>query len=206
VNRIPQGRALLYCLVAGVLPVILIVSYYFLCATEQVELGTRLQSLCTMAQQKRLREMSNKEVRRRYSLRDHFYIDKHIETIAPLAKEKERLQSLTAQNFHPEEDKLKRRSDFLSSNQNRLSFVDGSVKNYGSFQEVEETLAHPVEVDLDDLKTILAAIEETPLSSQEASEVRPHMFITECKLEKKNGPLQDVLLLQLKILKREYTK
>ncbi|MBS0655972.1 MAG: hypothetical protein JSR46_09360 [Verrucomicrobia bacterium] len=80
--------------------------------------------------------------------------------------------------------------------------IEGSIKAYPTYQETTESLAHPVEVNLQDLKLILLKLEGP--RSEEAP--KPHLIITDCKIERKAGPTQEIFSLDLKALKREYLK
>jgi hypothetical protein len=102
---------------------------------------------------------------------------------------------------------FRRRQQHHTSGQNAISFVEGSVKAYSDFQETQESLAHPVEADFNDIKAILSRIEGVPFDDEtELPQNRPHLIITDWKMEKKKGPTQEVFVVDIKLIKREYLK
>jgi hypothetical protein len=199
-------RKALYLLILGLLPLFFVVLQFYSRHSYQSNLSIALDDALESAEVKEKREFSNTQVKKLFSEVDHFYIDKEIEKIALLKKETERLQKLMKGGYHPDEDEIKKQYQFLTGPQNKLSFTEGSIKSYKGFQETMESLSHPVEVNLDDLQNILGKVEGVSFSGEEVPQNRPHLIITECKLERKKGPAHDVFTLDLKVLKREYLK
>ena len=152
---------------------------------------------------KEKKQAENKSVRALYRESDHFYIDKYLEPLPLLQKEVASIETLFDKPV-PFSEPLKKRYEFLTAGQNEIRFIEGQVKSYPTFQETMETLSHPVEVDLDDLKRLLTLIEGSNLSDL-SPEGRPHLLITDLKLEKKEGLNgREHFQLFLKLLKREY--
>lgn len=201
-QSISHQRQIVYLLLLGLCPLVFVIGNFFSKSSQQSSLGFNLDYAIGQASQKASREYHSKIVKEKFKESDHFYIDKEIETISPLSKEANRIQTMLKQGFHQEEDLLSKRLHFLTSGQNKINFVEGTIKPYSTFQETLETLAHPVEIDFDDLKHILAKIEST---SQDMPS-RPHLIITECKIERKQGSTQEIFQLDMKALKREYLK
>ena len=205
-EKITNERKLLYLLLLGMLPVFFVSLYFYSQSTYQQSLTYALNDAIAMAQEKNAKEYMNKQVKKIFYDADHFYIDKEIETIQPLQSEVSRLQRILEQGYHPSEDEMRKRLTFLTNGQNTLSFTEGSIKSYKDFQETIETLSHPVEVDVNDLTVILSKVEGLSPASDAANLKRPHLIITELKLEKRKGLVQNPYLLDLKVLKREYLK
>lgn len=210
-QAISNTRKIIYILISGLLPLVFVGMHFINQSTHLSNLEMALDEATELAQIKNAKEHGNKQVKTIFSSADHFYIDKHIETIVPLKEEAASLIALQNYGFHPDEEQIKKRLQFLTSGQNKISFVEGSVKSHQGFQETAESLAHPVEVTLDDLKTILSRLEgssiaDSSITSDPSTPSRPHLIITECKLEKKKGLTQEVFSLDLKVLKREYVK
>ena len=203
---ISQTRLIIYGLLFGLLPLVFVLSNHFTTSAKIDRLDLALSLASQSAKTKNAREFVNKQVKAQYRDTDHFYIDKQLETINPLQGEIEVLQKVLSHGYHPEEDHIKRRLQILTNGQNGLSIVEGSVKTHADFQETQESLAHPVEVDLNDLKTIISRVEGVALDGQELISGRPHLIITEMKIEKKRGIAQEVYFLDLKFIKREYLK
>lgn len=202
-----QTRIIVYCLILGFLPLLFVGMNYMSQKSKQDTLSLSLSQAICDATNKNAKEFVNKEVKAAYRDSNHFYIDQHIETISPLRDEVETLQKALSLGFHPAEDQFRKRLQFHQSGQNAISFVEGSVKAYPDFQETQESLAHPVEVNLDDIKAILSKIDGVCFNQDMAlPEQRPHLIITDWKMEKKKTPVQEVYTLDIKLIKREYLK
>lgn len=203
---ISHTRLLIYCLVLGILPIVFVASHYMMQKSQQDRLEYAISDALRQAHIKNAREFQNKQVKAIFREHDHFYIDKEIETIIPLKDEIEALQKVLQRGFHPDEDQFRKRLVFLTNGQNAISFVEGSVKASPGFQETTENLAHPIEADLSDIKRILSRVEGVSLDEQNQTLLRPHLFITEMKMEKKRGVSQELYTVDLKLVKREYLK
>lgn len=205
-NGITHTRVLIYCLILGIFPLIFVSMNYFTTKSKQDRLEIAIGEAILQAKIKNNKEFLNKQVKALYRDSDHFYIDKEIETITPLKDEVETLQKILSRGFHTDEEQFRRRLQFHTSGQNSISFVEGSVKSYSDFQETQESLAHSVEADLNDVKAILSRIEGISLDGQPINTLRPHLIITDLKMEKKKGISQELFALDIKLVKREYLK
>lgn len=202
-----QTRIIIYCLILGLIPLLFVEMNYMSAKARQDNLSMALSEAITNATSKNAREFVNKHLKEQYRDSNHFYIDQEIETITPLKDEVQALQKILSLGFHANEDQFRRRLQFHTSGQNAISFVEGSVKAYKGFQETQESLAHSCEVDLSDVKAILSRIEGVRFSEQDTlSEQRPHLIITDWKMEKKKGLTQELYVLDVKLIKREYLK
>jgi hypothetical protein len=198
-QRISHQRMIVYILLLGLAPLILVSMHLFAKLQEQEQLGLSLDEAMLQAKQKIAKEARNKDVRQLYSNTDSYYIDKEIETLPLLQQETQELSKLLQHGFPQEEERLKKRLQFLKE-QNKIVCSEGSVKAYATFKETIESFPHPVEVDASDIKTILQKVEGPH------PEGAPHLIITDFKLERKKGTSQEVYSLDMKMLKREYTK
>ncbi len=202
-----QSRLIIYCLILGLIPLVFVGMNYMTNSQKQERLSYALSCAITDAANKNAKEFVNKQVREQFRDSNHYYIDKEIETISPLKEEVKTLNKVLSLGFHPSEDQFRRRLQFHTGGQNAINFVEGSVKNYTDFQETMESLAHPVEADLDDIKAILSRIEGVKFDNQEELPAnRPHLIITDWKMERKKGPVQDHYVVDVKLIKREYIK
>lgn len=199
-QAISHQRKIFYILLLGCLPLVLAMFNLYSTSSEQEAIGFELDYAISQANSKVAKERLNRAVKKRFQNSDHFYIDKEIETITPLSQEIERIRALLHQGYHHEEEQLKKRLQFLTNGQNKISFIEGSVKAYPTYKEIAESLAHPVEVNLEDLKTILSKIEGS------STDTSPHLIITDCKIDRKMGQTQEIFSLDIKALKREYLK
>jgi len=202
IDSISAKRLFFYLSVLLLFPIVLIIQHFSSAATEIENIEEMLSLLEGEILNKEKKQAENKAVRALYKDSDHFYIDKYLEPLPLLQKEISSIETLFEKPV-PLSEPLKKRYDHLT-NQNAIRFVEGQVKSYPTFQETIETLSHPVEVDLDDLKTLLTLIEGSNLSST-VPEGRPHLLITDLKLDKKEGlNNREHFQLSLKLLKREY--
>ncbi len=205
-NKIPQNRALLYILIVALLPVLLSSAYVMTRLKNLDDLNQEYESLKETLLFKDQRQASNKKVRAYFKDIDHFYIDKELETLSFLEPEIEVLQKIVSQKNFPDDEGIKKRLEFLMGSGNDLVFNEGVVQNYGPFQEVLETQAHPVEINVFDLKKILSRIEGIEIADNEILKSRPQLLILDFKLDKKTSPdKNETYQLSMKLLKREFT-
>ncbi len=204
-NKIPQNRALIYIVILGLLPLMAIVGHLFVKERTITDQRQTIQTLEESILLKQKKQAQNQSVMKHFKDADHFYIDKHLETITLLEPEIQKLQEVVSNKNYAGDETIKKRLDFLTSPNNRLSFTEGSVQSTPFFQETTETLIHPVETNAEDLKKILARIEGVKLGSHEAGPKRPQLVILDFKIDKKKiSDKNEVYLLNLKLLKREY--
>ena len=201
---IPPNRALLYTLLLGLVPLVMVASSLMSKQSRLQEVENMFDRVLSQAVAKERKQAQNQIVIKTYEEQDHFYIDKYLETLSFLEPEAEQLEKLI-QGSVPISEQLLKRYDKLISQENQMRFIEGQVQSSPNFQEVTETLAHPVEVNVADLHKILAKIEGVPIHGYAPDNGRPQLLITDFKLEKKktHGG-NEAFLLHLKLLKREY--
>ena len=204
-RSIPQKRLFLYLLLSGLIPII----FAWLTFSSQIEsaneLENRILTVQSQAYSRENKQSINMAVRNHYSDADHFYIDKNLESLTLLEPEIESLKNMTASPNFNEDENVKRRLEMLTGPSNRLSFTEGVVQSSPAFQEVTETLAHPVEIDTNNLRHILCLIEGTSIGSCVPPPNRPQLLVLDFKIDKKNtSEKNEVYLLNLKLLKREF--
>jgi hypothetical protein len=202
---IPINRAVFYFILIGLLPICFVLALFFSQKNELKELQDILQSIQHQAFVKEKKQALNLAVREHFRDADHFYIDKYLETLVFLEPEIEMLQKIVNDKNFAEDERIKKRLEFLTSQANSLVFSEGVVQSFPLFQETIETLVHPVEVNVQDLQKILARIEGIKIGSFAQGPNRPQLLITEFKLDKKKTTdKNEVFLIQLKLLKREF--
>ncbi len=204
-STIPPKRLLIYILAAGVLPVLL-VWYTIASQLHKTEsLQSQILELEELSFLKERKQTSNIQVRAYFRDADHFYIDKYLETLTFLEPEIESMKKLLNNPNYPDDDLVKKRIEQLSGPGNSMIFTEGVVQSTPLFQEVTETLVHSVEVDVNDLKTILCRIEGIPLGPCVPPPNRPQLIITEFKIDRNTvSDKNEIYQLNLKLLKREF--
>jgi hypothetical protein len=202
--NIPLQRLMLYCLLLCLVPLGIAFMYLLSEQRQLVQLENLLTSVQYSVSQHEVKQAQNKAVREHYLDADHFYIDKNLETLSFLEDEVDTLQKLTSNTGIGKIESLIKRLTFLTTT-NRLQFIEGAVQTYPYFQETTETLAHPVEVNLDDIKKILSKTEGIKIGPYEPGAASPQLIITDFKIEKKQiREGSDVFVLHMKLIKREY--
>lgn len=209
-NTIPVNRVVTYILLIGILPLLFIVFLFFSERSQLEDIQSSLEYIEHQALLKERKQAMNVAVRQHFREADHFYIDKQIETLTFLDSEIEMLQKIVNDKGFSDDDRIKKRLDFLTSTGtsgqgNELVFSEGVVQTFPLFQETVETLVHPVEVNALDLQKILARVEGVEMGGTKPGPLRPQLFITEFKLEKKTvNDKNEVFQLNLKLVKREF--
>lgn len=204
-KNIPLNRLLIYLVVLGIIPLFLLLFLFIGRLDELDELENSIQGLQTLAFQKEKKQSVNKAVKSHFSDADHFYIDKNLENLRFLLPEIENLEEIIRNPHFTEDEGMRKRLEFLTGPQNRLRLSESGVQSTAYFQEVIETLVHPVEVDSVDLKKILSLIEGVEIDAYKPLEGRPQLVILDFKLNKKSGgPNNDTFELNMKLLKREF--
>lgn len=133
---------------------------------------------------------------------DPKYLQKELETLSLLESELKRLETILV--HHKENTILNRRLDFLKSGQNHFLLSEGKKRLGEQFQEVDLTLAHPVEMDDEDLKKMLTSLEGVPINNYPTKHGRPQILIREFDLVKEINNLgEEIFLVSCKLLKRE---
>jgi hypothetical protein len=202
--NISQKRLLVYLCLLGLLPIVMAVMSF---VSKQRELNVVKDTLSNVQQMALVREKKqalNISVRNHYRDADHFYLDKHVESMVFLEPEIESLQKIMSQNNFAEDDKIKKRLEYLT-HENALAFAEGVVQSSPHFQEVIETQVHPVEINATDLQKVLAKIEGVEMGAFAPGPNRPQLLIIDFRLDKKKiTEKNEVFLLNVKLLKREF--
>lgn len=204
-SNIPVKRLWIYFLLAGLVPVVCAWVYISskLSATQQLQ--NQVYHIQEQAYNREKKQALNMSVRHHFHDSDHFYIDKNLETLTFLEPEIDSLKGMSNNPNFPEDENIKKRLELLSGSGNSMRFSEGIVQSTPVFQEVTETLVHPVEVNVTDIQQILCRIEGIPIGNCTPQPHRPQLIILDFKIEKKNvSEKNQVFLLNLKLLKREF--
>lgn len=204
-HAIPQKRLLLYLLLAGLLPI----AFAWLTFSSQLDANQQLQRLLWSVQEQAYthekKQSLNMAIRNHYRDADHFYIDKYLETTTLLEPEIDSLKNMVANPNFNDDENVKKRLEELTGPANKISFTEGVVQSSPVFQEVTETLVHPVEADASDIREILCFTEGVAMEGCTPPPNRPQLIVLDFKIDKKNvTDNNEVFLLNLKLLKREF--
>lgn len=204
-KNIPLSRVIVYLLCLGMLPVLFVAFLFISKKNDLQDLQENLENIEHQALMKEKKQALNLAVRQHFRDADHFYIDKHLETLVFLEPEIEQLQKIIQDKNFSDDDRIKKRLEFLTTETNSLVFSEGVVQTFPLFQETSETLVHSVEVNAEDIQKILARIEGVKMREFTPGLHRPQLVVTEFKLDKKKvNDKNEVYLLNLKLIKREF--
>lgn len=204
-KNVPKIRLLMYVMLAGLLPFIFVVISYWSDKSNIDDLHRTLEDMHQSALIHERKQATNISVRNHYKDADHFYIDKHVETLTFLEPEVESLQKLVNNKNFAGDEAVRKRLEQLTGTANTMVFSEGIVQSTPNFQEVTETLVHPVEINAMDLQKILSRIEGVPIGPFTPGPNRPQLVILDFKLDRKNiTEKNEVFNLNLKLLKREF--
>lgn len=203
-NKISQLRLLVYFLLLGLIPFVFVFAN-FLSKHSRVELGIEtLREMQLAAQLREKKQATNIAVCHHYGEADHFYIDKHLETLNFLENEIEGLQKIVSNKSYAEDETIKKRLEYLTTS-NSLAFSEGVVQSCSLFQETTESLVHPVEISSMDVQKILAKVDGEDIGAHKPGPNRPQLIVLDFKLNKKNiTEKNEVFVLNMKLLKREF--
>jgi len=204
-DKIPKSRLLLYTMILGVLPVLFVLGYLWNESRTIDQLRMRIESVESKAISYKQRQSVNLAVIDHYRDADHFYIDKYIEILTFLEPEIEAIQKIVNNKNFPGDANIKKRYDFLTGSSNSIVFTEGIVESFPLYQETTETMTHPIEVNVADIKKILARVEGGEIGSYKPGPNRPQLIILDFKIEKKKQENEnEIFNLNMKLLKREY--
>ncbi len=202
-EALPQSRVVTYIMIAGVLPVLYMIYSHSSTQTRLDRTDTRISTLQQSAYLNEKKQAANRQVREFYKETDRFYIDKNVESLSLMEEETGKLQAIVDNKNIAPDPRISRRLDQLKKNS--LEFSEGSVQTYTFFKEIPANLTKPVEVDINDLRKILAQVEGVSIGDYKPGPDRPQMLITDFKLDRKRSANQArIYSLTMKLIKREF--
>jgi hypothetical protein len=204
-ENIPKNRLIAYLLILGAVPFVFAFMHFMGQRREVNGMQSLIDNIKERAYVLDKRQSRNIAVRDHFKDADPYYLDKQLETLRFLEPEIEGLQKLESNKNYAGDENVKQRLDFLTGNMNTLQFSVGNVQSYQWVQESTDTLLHPVEVNVSDLKKILSLVEGVDIPPYAPPADRPHLLVIDFRLDKKEiSPSNEVFVLNFKLLKREY--
>ncbi|MEM1282220.1 MAG: hypothetical protein AAGG81_01560 [Chlamydiota bacterium] len=204
-DKIPKNRFVIYVMIIGILPVL----YVLFSLWGELNTVDKLDRMINLVEDKseayKRKQSVNMAVIDHYKEADHFYIDKYLETLTFLEPEIEALQKIVNHKNFTGDTNITTRLDFLTGPGNSLVFTEGVVQSYPLYQETTETLSHSVEVNIEDIRKVLARVEGIKIGPYKPGPNRPQMIVLDFKLDKKKQANDnEIYSLNMKLLKREY--
>lgn len=130
------------------------------------------------------------------------YLEKELETLRFLQPEVQKIKALL--HTEPNNALLQTRLDFLQNEQNQLRFRQHNFQRIGKFQEMEALQDHPVEMNREDLKQLLALIENQKIGDWMPGSNPPDLIVKSFELIKKPLPSnEEIFFVNLELIKRE---
>lgn len=200
-QHIPSNRIIL-CSIFGCITIIFC-SFLWMTSTinsaenarnELLLLGNRIQAKVS-------EQETNRLIIKQYQGKDSLFLHKKLESMPLVSSEIALLKAKIAMSALPEDVLLEKRLQAITSSDNSFSFVENFTEVGKYYKEVVEHQTRPVELDTKDLFTVLTTLE----GPEEGIETRPHFIISEARLERKKGIVQEEWTLNLNIVRREYS-
>jgi hypothetical protein len=198
--KIPVNRLMSYLLLLGTVPVLLALYSYQLKKKEWESVWQQISWLRDFSTSQARKQSINQSVKAFYKGADTTYLEIQLESLLFLKKEREALERLINSPTFTGNESAENRYALLTSKANSLAWVQGRAQEGEGIEQIELSLTHPVEVDIQDVKEILSRIEGNRKG-------KPQLIITDFKLQKKQQSTgSEVFELNLKILKREFRR
>jgi hypothetical protein len=132
------------------------------------------------------------------------FLEKHLCSIPFLETEIKKLRSFSEES--PDQE-LKQRLDALEEKGNKLSFIEQNKRTFENLQESEMVQKTPVEMNEEDLKKILSAIEGISMQNGNPPAGKPVLLIKDFQLSKtKLHEDESAFSVKLNLIKRENQK
>lgn len=199
--QIPLPRLILYCGSLALIPIALV---FFSHQTNRDKHQTFAEEQAFFYDQiliKEAKESNNNAIQDLFQNPDHHYVGNHIETWIPLQKETLALRALLGADEAGVDEYMIKRLAKLEQ-ENVVSFSEGKVTQFGTFQETIETLSKEVEVNEHDVASLLKKIESPDITKRP-----PQLLITKFQLVKKPTRPQTkdhIFRLKIEMIAREF--
>jgi len=189
-----------YAWIAGGLLCCLLTLFYQISAERKL---TRLSAISLQLKKRKAwtteREQIESKLLQQLKVADRDYIEKELESLQFLSLEVKKLKTLLASDPTSAE-----RLERLDHQQNRLHFRERNFQRHENYQEVEVIQDHPVEMNRNDLKNLLARIENKKIGPFHPSINPPDLMIKKFELIKKPASsTEETYLVNLEISKFE---
>lgn len=179
----------------------LIASFVF-ALTEHWEVSDREEhfaALCKKGRSALHRRAKKVQFLQRHTDANPYFLDEAIESLSFLEGERKEIESLLAHPAVCEKRALEARLRFLKED-NRLSFTEEGIQSNAYVKETQEKQRRSIQLSEDDLKQLLARIEDVAIDSFLPEKNSPQIVVSNFHLRKR----QEVLELDMELMKREF--
>jgi hypothetical protein len=200
-QSIPTNRIVLYSIIASLLPVFFAILWAQSSISAAETNRATLLDIGEKLQKKSAAQDKNRQILLQFRGKDPLFLHRRIEPMPLLSTETSILRSRLARSALPDDIQLEKRLNSLSS-ENSFCFVEGSTDVAPMYKETIENQNKTVEVNTQDLVEILTILES---QDEKDDSQKPHLIISEARIERKKGFFQETWALMLKVLRREYS-
>ncbi len=187
------------------LPVLLTGGYLFTQHANLLSLEDRFADAAKKGKISIERKLRAEHFVKWYSNADPYFLDRQIESLSFLLKERRQIHSLLNHPAVSQKETLQERLRFLAGGQNRLAFAEETIRSSSQIKETEEKQRHPVQVDESDLAHLCALIEDVSIGSFDPLPQMPQLLFLDFKIKKIQTPFHsEIYELESELLKREW--
>lgn len=186
-------------------PLFLVGIYLYMHHLELLRLQENFQTALENGKQALERKAFKERFLNHYSQADPYFIDQQIESLSFLEKEQKEIRALIKHPAMLKTNPFLERLQFLVSEENKLSFAEQNIRSSSQIKETEEKQQRAIQVDEEDLKRILSAIEGVPVEGYSPFSHSPQLLIQNFQLRKHTTAIEtEVFLLEMSLVKREF--
>jgi hypothetical protein len=185
------------------LPFLYMLSFFYVKMENIEELTSKVDLLHKRISRKESLFKYEEKLLNQISQADPHYLEMTLESMPLLETEKQKWQIFSS---HMETNKaIKERIQFLEQGKNQLRLSEGEIRKSELFQEVEEKLQTPIEMNEEDMKRLLCYLEGVRIHPFFPKDRAPQCIIKSFDLLKKTIPetKEKIFLLNLQLIKRE---
>lgn len=187
-----------FVFILALCPLGAILSSYYSRAETLNRYSSDLEYLQLQVSRRIVEEQEKRDFLERFGKADHYYVEKHIEKMTFLTGEIYSLETIFAHPVFQKCTEIKGRLDRIGGDHNKLRFSEVTRHSKSRVEEIELTQMHPVEVEMKDLKKVLAYVEGVSIDEFDPFPHRPQFIIKAFDLSWK----RDQLWLTMDIIQR----
>jgi hypothetical protein len=200
-KTIPAHRIVLYGIIASFLPVFFAFAWAQSAISSAENDRASLLAIGERLQKKSASQERNRQILLRFREKDPLFLHRRLEPLHLLSTETSILRSRLERSALPDDAQLEKRLRALEA-ENSFCFIEGSTDLNATYKETLENQNKLVEVNTQDLVNVITIL-DTPDENDDPQ--KPHLIISEARLERKKGLFQETWGLMLKVIRREYS-
>jgi len=143
---------------------------------------------------------------KKYEQVDNHYLEHVLESKTFLSTETEILKLICIYPTFTLCNAIKTRLDSLTQQGNRLLFTEENRRCQNQIEELEIKQKHPIEVNIEDLKSLLALTESIDIGPYHPPPHSPQLIVRRFNLQKKKLLPKETFLLEMDLIKKRVSK